>query len=300
MQTCWFRRAVTSLPVELVSNFLSKMYACFLSSVGCREYLSDHGVVLWWRSFLLHTQPQDFAWEGGPALPATDWWVLLFFFFLHHHISLVPMSLLTSYYVEYLCVFVCVCLCTTSLRPPVPSWAKHLPPGLETSEHSAQRLRPETSRWSRVSSSEHIDLRLSAGSHPPMPLTLVPRFRFCPVHVTMGWAECPERVPSLHGPRDGVPAAVRLQGGPLVSRGHSLWWVLHGHEMPHAAECAVNVLCCVARCPNNFLTPHFFRRRSEVNQLKSPVGLKELSRKQNGPLIIKRQPVLPPCVPVVQ
>lgn len=55
------------------------------------------------------------------------------------------------------------------------------------------------------------------------------RFRFCPVHVTMGWAECPERFSSLHGSWDGVQTPVWLQGRSLVSRSHSLWWVFCIH-----------------------------------------------------------------------
>lgn len=52
------------------------------------------------------------------------------------------------------------------------------------------------------------------------------RFWFCPVHVTMGRAECPEGFPSLHGSWDGVPAPIWRPGRSLVSRSHSLWWVL--------------------------------------------------------------------------
>lgn len=60
-------------------------------------------------------------------------------------------------------------------------------------------------------------------------LWFVFRFWFCPVHVAMGWAECPERFSTLHGTWDGVPAPVWFQGGSLVSRSHSLWWVLCVH-----------------------------------------------------------------------
>lgn len=52
------------------------------------------------------------------------------------------------------------------------------------------------------------------------------RFWVCPVHVTLGWAERAAGLSSLHGSWDGVSTAVWLQGGPVVSRSHSVRWVL--------------------------------------------------------------------------
>lgn len=79
------------------------------------------------------------------------------------------------------------------------------------------------------------------------------RLRFCPVHVTLGWAECPQRFSPLHGPWDGLPASVWLQSRSLVSRRHSVWWVPLFHPL--------------WKSPLSLLYPEHFIRQSDNSSI---------------------------------
>lgn len=138
------------------SNFL-------FSLVGCGKYLFDPGVVFWWRSVPIYPKSQDFTWESGSALPATDGWFTLRLL-LYKYEGLFECSnrfcifrcncenFMIQVGLSCQCVSHCALLCvfTESLCSPVSSWAKHLTPGPETPEYFALRFSPQTSRWPHV------------------------------------------------------------------------------------------------------------------------------------------------------
>lgn len=91
---------------------------------------------------------------------------------------------------------------------------------------------------------------------PPTPRAVPPplprRFWVCAVHVAVGREARPAGLPALHGPRDGVPPAVRRPGGPLVGGRHPLRWAFAFIPHPGAwlgAGFPLPISPCRSLCP---------------------------------------------------